>query len=191
MRKTILHNRNENISIDYFHDYAKSRVAHAPGMPRTFSPPPRVSDPDMHHGTCVTHVPWCIAGSVTSGFLWTRWREKRSRHSRRMRNPQCYVSGKRPMEKGYVLIFYISLLHVEISHIGEIGLIRSPFHRLIWDIRCSYKTVILLLHYRQWRPWKQMTSVHWVYIKQYVCDTTDTELRTSGDWNIGHITPIR
>ena len=23
-----------------------------------FSPPPRVSDPDMHHGTCVTHVPW-------------------------------------------------------------------------------------------------------------------------------------
>ena len=25
-------------------------------MPGTFSPPPRVSDPDMHHGTCVTHV---------------------------------------------------------------------------------------------------------------------------------------
>ena len=21
--------------------------------------PPRVSDPDMHQGTCVTHVPWC------------------------------------------------------------------------------------------------------------------------------------
>ena len=30
--------------------------AHAPGMPGTFSPPPRVSDPDMHHGTYVTHV---------------------------------------------------------------------------------------------------------------------------------------
>ena len=37
--------------------YAKLRVAHAPGMPGTFSPPARVSDPDMHHGTCVTHVP--------------------------------------------------------------------------------------------------------------------------------------
>ena len=37
--------------------YAKLRVAHAPGMPGTFSPPPRVSKPDMHHGTCVTHVP--------------------------------------------------------------------------------------------------------------------------------------
>ena len=35
----------------------KSQVAHAPGMPGTFSPPPRVSYPDMHHGTCVTHVP--------------------------------------------------------------------------------------------------------------------------------------
>ena len=50
-------------------------VAHAPGMPGTFSPPPRVSDPDMHHGTCVTHVPWCIPGSLTSDYRWSRWRE--------------------------------------------------------------------------------------------------------------------
>ena len=35
--------------------YDKLLVAHAPGMPGTFSPPPRVSDPDMHHDTCVTH----------------------------------------------------------------------------------------------------------------------------------------
>ena len=74
--------------------YVKLRVAHAPRM---FSPPPRVSDPGMHHGTCVSHVPWCMSGSLTSGFLWSRWRGKRSRHSRRMRNPQFYVSGKRPM----------------------------------------------------------------------------------------------
>ena len=50
-------------------------VAHAPGMPGTFCPPPRVSDPDIHHGTCVKHVPWCMPGSLTSGFLWSRWRE--------------------------------------------------------------------------------------------------------------------
>ena len=37
--------------------YVKLRVAHAPGMPGTFSPPPRVRNADMHHGTCVTHVP--------------------------------------------------------------------------------------------------------------------------------------
>ena len=71
--------------------------AHAPGMPGTFSLPPRVSDPDMHHDTCVTHVPWCMPGSLTSSLLWSRRQGKRSRHSRRMRNPQFYVSGKRLM----------------------------------------------------------------------------------------------
>ena len=77
--------------------YAKLQVAHAPGMPRTFSPPLWVSDLDMHHGTCVVHVPRCVPGSLTRGFLWSRWRGKRSRHTRRMHNPQFYVSGKRPM----------------------------------------------------------------------------------------------
>ena len=72
-------------------------IAHAPGIPGTFSPPrlhrkPLVSDPGMHHGTCVSHVPWCMSG------LLTRYGgKKRSRHSRRMRNPQLYVSGKRAM----------------------------------------------------------------------------------------------
>ena len=28
---------------------------------------PQVNDPGMHHGTCVTHVPWCMSGSLTSG----------------------------------------------------------------------------------------------------------------------------
>ena len=58
-------------------------------------PPTRVSDPDMHHNTCVVHM------SLTSGFDWSRWRGKRSWHSRRMRNPQFYVSGKRPMTQYY------------------------------------------------------------------------------------------
>ena len=71
-------------------------VAHAPGMPGTFPPPPPVSNPDMHHGICVTHMPWCMPGSLASGFLWSRWWGKRIRHSRRMHNPQFYVSGKRP-----------------------------------------------------------------------------------------------
>ena len=47
---------------------------HAPGMPRTFFP--QVSDPDMHHGTCVKDVPLCMPGSPTSGFLWNRRRGK-------------------------------------------------------------------------------------------------------------------
>ena len=28
---------------------------------------PLVSDPGMHHGTCVAHVPWCMLGSLTGG----------------------------------------------------------------------------------------------------------------------------
>ena len=58
------------------HGIHKIAGAHAPGMPGTFSPSPQVSDPDMHHGTCVTHVPWCMPGSLTSSFLWSwRWGE--------------------------------------------------------------------------------------------------------------------
>ena len=45
-------------------------------MTGTFYPPPGVSDPDMHHGMCVTHVPWYMPGSLTSGFLWSRWQGK-------------------------------------------------------------------------------------------------------------------
>ena len=83
--------------------YAKLRVAHAPGMPGTFFPPQPVSDPDMHYGTCVTHGTWFKPGSLTSGFLWSRWRVKRYRHSRRMRNPQFCVSGKSPMLLQFIL----------------------------------------------------------------------------------------
>ena len=34
---------------------------------RRFQSKPLVSDPGMHHGTCVTHVPWCMSGSLTRG----------------------------------------------------------------------------------------------------------------------------
>ena len=70
--------------------YAKSRVAHAPGMPRTFSPPlqrkPLVNDPGMHT-RAMMHV----------GTAKPRWRGKRSRYYRRMRNPRYCVSGNGPM----------------------------------------------------------------------------------------------
>ena len=34
---------------------------------RRFQRKSLVSDPGMHHGTCVTHVPWCMSGSRTCG----------------------------------------------------------------------------------------------------------------------------
>ena len=78
-------------------DTQKMRVAHTLELPGTVSPPPRVSVPDMHPGTCVTHMPWCMPRLWINGFFWSRWREKRSWHSRRMRIPQFCVFGKRPM----------------------------------------------------------------------------------------------
>ena len=77
--------------------HEKLWVAHAPGVPGTFSPPPQFSDPDMHQGTCVMHVPLCLPGSATGGFLCSWWRGKLSRHSQRMRNQQYCVYGKRPI----------------------------------------------------------------------------------------------
>ena len=112
----------------------------------TFSPPPRVSDPDIHHGTCVTHVPWCMPGSLTSGFLWSRWRGKRSRHSRRMRNPQFYVSGKRPMAGralfGRIPSKYNSILTTKIREDSAGGQLKStqifrPLLHVLKEFGCA------------------------------------------------------
>ena len=91
MSSCILHIRHGRLT-----RYGNLRVAHAPGMSGTFVPQPRVSNPDMQHGTCVTYVPWSMQGSQPSGFVWSRWRGKRCRHSRCMRNPQFAVFGNRP-----------------------------------------------------------------------------------------------
>ena len=79
------------------HRYAKLRVAHAPVMPGTFSLRTRVSDPEMHHGTCGTHVLWCMSRSLTSGFLWSRRWGKRFRRFRGMRNAWFCSYGRRPI----------------------------------------------------------------------------------------------
>ena len=48
--------------------YENLRVAHASGMPgrfphHRFQRKSLVRDRSMHHGTCVTHMPWCMLGS--------------------------------------------------------------------------------------------------------------------------------
>ena len=123
--------------------YVKLWVAHAPGMPGTFSPPLQVSDPDMHHGTCVSHVPWCLPGSLTSGFLWNRWRGKSSRHSRRMRIQQFYVSSKRPI---MVLEEYPHYAHTR-SHIRTHTHLNMLYVACIWSFLgyAMENTVTLIL----------------------------------------------
>ena len=119
--------------------YVKLWVAHAPGMPGTFSPPPQVADRDMHHSTCVTHVSWRMLGSITSGFLWSRCWGKRSQHSRRMHNPQFYVSGKRPMAEA---------VHAHL-------MLQSRLSKLHWRMNsscwCPYLRISLLLGWNDCR----------------------------------------
>ena len=77
--------------------YAKLRVAHAPGMPRTFSPPPTsketASERSRHASRHVRHA----RAVMPVGIANPRWQGKPSRHSRRMSNPPFYVSDKRSM----------------------------------------------------------------------------------------------
>ena len=54
--------------------YLKFLVAHAPGtflhhrlQRKPSNPILPVTDPDMHHSTWVTHVPWCMSESLTPG----------------------------------------------------------------------------------------------------------------------------
>ena len=65
------------------------------------------------------------------GIANPRWRGKRSRHSRRMRNPQFYISDKRPMER-----------HDNITVVGLWGVYANIF-RVHW--LCDNWTTIPLL----------------------------------------------
>ena len=84
----------------------------------------------MHHGTCVTHVPWCMPGSLNSGFLNSRWWGKRSRHSRRIRNPQFSISSKRSMVGGWQSIM--------IYGYGWFGLIFNLIYIEFWTAGSRY-----------------------------------------------------
>ena len=74
-----------------------SLITNLTGMSGTLSPPPtskqtaswrsRHASRHVRHARAVMHV----------GIANPRWRGKRSQHSRRMHNPQFYVSDKRPM----------------------------------------------------------------------------------------------
>ena len=103
--------------------YVKLQAGHVVGMLGTFSSPLRVSDLEMHHGMCLTHVPWCMLGSLISIFLWSRWRGK---CSGRMRNTQFYVSGKRPMPWGRDM--------------------ECHCHFKFWSMFYQYTLVIVILH---------------------------------------------
>ena len=162
--------------------YVKIGIAHASGMPRTFSQPPQVSNPDMHRGTCVMGVPWCMPESLSSGFLWSRWRGKRFWHSQRMSNPKFYISGKRPVK--YRNKFGAPHQNSNTMNSGRIpnpnkysGIIHTDYinheipiykRRCRWNLEmdklfqttyhwaCDYLSMLALrlIHFSKWSPWR-------------------------------------
>ena len=65
-------------------------------------PPPRVSNPDMHHSTCIGA---CQDRQLAVSFI-VDGGGNHTRHSRRMLNPQFYVSGKRPIVDRFPLTLF-------------------------------------------------------------------------------------
>ena len=120
----------------------KLRVAHAPGMPGTFSPPStsketasersRRASRHVRHARAVMHV----------GIANARWREKRSRHSQRMRNLQFCVSGKRHIvwelaETSKTGAFLKDLFHMRFFSYNT-SIWYSHIIQLTKDENCSY-----------------------------------------------------
>ena len=78
-----------------------------------------------------------MPGSLTSGFLWSRWLGKHSRHSRCMRNPQFCVSGKRPMPHFVCQFQHCYLINVNIFYISitkePIATKKNAFIKTFWS----------------------------------------------------------
>ena len=77
------------------------------------------------------HMPWCMTGSLTS------CKGKRSRHSRRMRNTQFYLSGKRPT------VWTVICLPYHTAH---------PFHLSVPDLHISSSDTYMMIGYRDSNP---------------------------------------
>ena len=98
----------------------------------------------------VTHVPWCLPGSLTHGFLWRRWWGKRSRYSRRMHNPQFYVAGKRPIAFTQTDLFYWTrwdTFQWQFHHYRTIYLHENVFGNAIWLMRSVFLKAESVIEY--------------------------------------------
>ena len=155
--------------------YVRLRVAHAPGMPETFSPLPWVSDPAMRHGTCGTHVPVCMSASLTSGFLWSRWRGKRSPHSRRMRNT-ILLFGKRPMSFTNRLVLKIQPRYGLKGHIRHTTGWMLLWNSLSWWLHkqhiCNHK----------WHSYFHKRKLHMYVCIHVICASSYPVVLVGGIW---------
>ena len=87
-------------------------------------------------------------GSLASGFLWSRWRGKRSRHSRGMRNSQLYVSVKRPMERSKTQVTTTSHIYLRIVRIPTFHIVeeRKDNHNSSHTTGLRFLTLLCMMH---------------------------------------------
>ena len=79
--------------------YGELRVAHARMM--LYPPPTSKESASLRSRHASRHLRH-VRAMMHVGIANPRWRGKRSRHSRRMRNPQFFVSGKRSTVAHYL-----------------------------------------------------------------------------------------
>ena len=125
--------------------YIKLQVVHAPGMPGTVSLPPWVGDPNMHHGTCMRQLLWCMPGSLTSSFLWSQWQGKCSQHSMCMCNPPFLTRGQF-WPSGIVVAWVCLCVRPSVRPCGNHLFVRAITQH-------PFKLGSPNLHHRCKRPW--------------------------------------
>ena len=102
------------------------------------------------HRGLATHVPWCMPGSLTSSFLWSQWRGKRSQrsHTCAIRNITYLVRGPCPSVRTARLYYRTSCLTCSIR--------RLPFNpkailnRLDFELPFPIDAILNLHNQRNW-----------------------------------------
>ena len=92
--------------------------------------------PKRQHGTCVTHVLWCMMRSLTSGSFEVGSGEKRFRHSRCKHNSKFYVSDKKAMATHLVVGFF--------CHLGDHSILIGLVHTC--HVLRHFLYIVLIYH---------------------------------------------
>ena len=106
---------------------------------------PLINDPGMHHGTCVTHVPWCMLGSVTSG----------DGENVPGIPGACATRNFTYLARGLCEYYFIYVTWVTITN-GSWTRARDPAYKynrkVSWEIMPWKKTVSWFVHWCRWQP---------------------------------------
>ena len=130
---------------------------------------PLVSDPGMHHCTYVTHVPWCMSGSLTCGG-----RMRTRNFTYLVRGPWrpgqfCDRTGLARSSYALCKLSIKDILHV-ISNGIKTALLKmcqqlySPNVIFMWKVRQTCLTNSLRPHFTWW--WFTVREPHSMYLKR-------------------------